>query len=132
MSPKKRRNPKKPEAIAARALQLLDGLPLECDGLTRALSLLLMREGSKHVIHIGALQVEGVGRIGLHWWIVLPGGQICDARARMWLGEDPRVPHGVFEPRVGLQYDSRAVQSFDYSPVVFWIITEKSIDEFVL
>lgn len=83
MSPKRRRNAKKPEAIAARALQLLDGLPLECDGVTRALSLLLTREGIKHVIHIGALQVEGVGRIGLHWWIVLPGGQIYDARARM-------------------------------------------------
>lgn len=42
------------------------------------------------------------------------------------------MPHGVFEPRVGLQYDSRAVQMFDYSPVMFWIITEKSIDDFVL
>lgn len=118
--------------FAARAIELLDGLPLQCDGMTRALSLLLMREGVEHVVHIGAMEVAGVGRIGLHWWIALPGGQICDARARMWLGDDMRVPHGVFEPRVGLIYDSRAVQLFDYSPVMFWIVTEKSIDEFDL
>lgn len=91
-----------------------------------------MREGIEHVIHIGALEVDGVGRIALHWWIELESGQICDARARMWLGDDPRVPHGVFEPRAELRYDGKAVKGFDYSPVMFWILTEKPIDDFNL
>lgn len=124
--------PKNPVSVASRAIELLDELPLQCDGMTRSLSLLLMRESVKHVIHIGALEVEGVGRIALHWWIELPAGQICDARARMWLGVDERVPHGVFEPCAGVRYVSRAVQLFDYSPLMFWIVTEKSIDEFDL
>ncbi|CAN7640044.1 hypothetical protein LJR129_004947 [Acidovorax sp. LjRoot129] len=133
MSPKPQRNQNRsPEAVAARAVHLLDALPLECDGLTRSLSHLLMREGIEHVIHIGSLEVGGVGHITLHWWIELPTGQICDARARMWLGDDPRVPHGVFEPRDGLRYVSKAVKSFDYSPVIFWAITEKPIEEFNL
>ena len=150
MTSKKRLSRKNPEAIAARAVQLLDGqtqewdeiwrkypqlhlgMPLMSDGFSRALSLLLKREGVEHELHIGVLQVEGVGRIDMHCWIQLAGGMICDGSARMWLGVDPRVPHGVFVPDVGHQYDSRRLQWFNYVPDMFWEITGKNIDEFVL
>ena len=119
-------------SFAARAIGALDGLPLECDGVSRCLSQLLLREGVAHEIHVGALEVVGVGRIDHHWWVELPGGQVCDVRAAMWLGNDPRVPHGVFGPQPGQQYVSRSLMQSEFSPVLFWIIAEQSIDEFVL
>ncbi|MDD2223676.1 MAG: hypothetical protein PHF42_09580 [Pseudomonas sp.] len=61
----------------------LDQLALECDGLTRVVSALLTREGVEHQMHQGALETPE-GRIGVHCWIRLPDGAICDFRARMW------------------------------------------------
>lgn len=82
----------------------LDQLALECDGLTRVVSALLTREGVEHQMHQGALETPE-GRIGVHCWIRLPDGAICDFRARMWLGED--APHGIFYPDESIHYGSR-------------------------
>ncbi|WP_306555202.1 hypothetical protein [Acidovorax sp.] len=109
--------------FAAESLRLLDPLPLECDGLARALSMLLARDGIEHQVHIGALSVAGVGRIPHHWWIELEGGEICDARARMWLGADERVPHGVFEAQAWQGYASKRAMRPTLSPVLFGILT---------
>ena len=57
-----------PEQFAARSLQSLDGLALECDGLSRSLSMLLQRDDIEHTVCVGELVVDGVGRIALHWW----------------------------------------------------------------
>ena len=118
------------EQFAARSLALLDKLPLECDGVSRALSYLLQRDGIEHEVHVGSLAVEGVGRIGLHWWVQLPGGVVCDARAQMWLGRDPRVPHGVFEPQPQQIYQTQGIHPLEFSPIVFWILTERPIEDF--
>lgn len=84
----------------------LDQLALECDGLTRVISALLTREGVRHQMHYGALETEK-GRIGVHCWIRLSDGAICDFRARMWLGED--APHGIFFPDAIIRYESRGL-----------------------
>lgn len=118
------------EQFAARSLALLDKLPLECDGVSRALSYLLQRDGIAHEVHVGSLAVEGVGRIGLHWWVQLPGGVVCDARAPMWLGRDPRVPHGVFVPQPQHSYRTHDIHFLEFSPIVFWVLTGRPIEDF--
>lgn len=81
-----------------------DRLPLECDGMVNVASAVLDREGVPHLTHCGSMSVQGVGTIARHCWIRLPAGQILDLRARMWLGDDARVPHGVFHPKSGISY----------------------------
>lgn len=92
-------------------LKPLDGLPLECDGMTRCISMLLQRESIPHEIATGAMKVRGRGDIGLHYWIELAGGVVCDFRARMWLGPFPEIPHGVFVPGPEVQYEAHAKAS---------------------
>jgi hypothetical protein len=77
---------------------------LECDGLTRIISTLMQRDGIEHRVQVGSLDVTGAGHIPLHWWIVLADEKVCDLRARMWLGDDPSVPHGVFVPEAHHHY----------------------------
>lgn len=90
-------------------LNAVDKLPLECDGMTRVVSALLTREDIAHQVNIGRLDVTGQGVIPLHWWISLADGLICDYRARMWLGTDAAVPHGVFHPAGHCRYQSSEV-----------------------
>lgn len=85
-------------------LSPVDNMPLECDGLSRVVSTLLHRAGIEHRVRVGSLGIEGVGRISIHWWVELPDGTLVDYRARMWLGTDPRVPHGVFAPELHHRY----------------------------
>lgn len=85
-------------------LLALDGLPLECDGLTRVVSALLTDVQVPHQMYAGSLVIEGVGAIPLHWWVSLPGGMTLDLRARMWLGDDECVPHGSFQPSSSQRY----------------------------
>ena len=99
--------------------------------MTRVISALLEREGIDHQAFLGTLEVPDVGEIGLHAWIDLDGDpqQRIDLRARMWLGDDPRVPHGVFEPTPAAVYKGRP---FDASieSVVLEILCGKSLDDF--
>lgn len=87
-----------------RLLQRVEHLPLECDGLSRVLSVLLRHADCTHRVLVGSLCVDGHGEIPLHCWIELENGQVCDLRARMWLGSKPRVPHGRFTPAADQQY----------------------------
>lgn len=89
---------------------LLENAPLECDGMTRCISTLLHHHQIEHSVHIGALIVEDVGRIPLHWWIVLEGGEHIDLRAQMWLGKHPHVPHGIFLPTHVATYETLALE----------------------
>lgn len=84
------------EALDALPLEVLHGMPLECDGASQALSQILLHAGIDHEVHIGSLTVDGSGRIPVHWWVVLPNRECCDIRARMWLGEAPEVPMAFF------------------------------------
>ncbi len=114
-------------------LHALDALPLECDGLTRAISTLMQRDDVEHCIHVGRVQIEGVGTIPYHWWITLPDGRLCDLRARMWLGNDEHVPHGIFAPQEHQQYQIHnevEPASIRLAPSLFYVLTSKPLDAF--
>ena len=83
--------------VLSQWLSPLESASLECDGFTLVASMLLEREGVPHQRRLGRVTVEGVGDIAHHYWIELRDGRLCDFKARMWLGDDPGVPHGVFE-----------------------------------
>lgn len=108
----------------------LDSVPLECDGLTRAISILLQRERISHHVCIGALYVHDVGRVDPHWWIQLSDGSVCDFRARMWLGNEHSVPHGVFHPEPQHQYRACQITEIEVSDWVFEILTLRPLDSY--
>lgn len=120
----------------SRWLAPVDGMRVECDGATRVISALLVREGIDHAIEIGALDVAGVGRIPYHWWIRLgqaAGGDLIDYRARMWLGLDSRVPHGVFSPTdVLARFEVQAMEPAEGAshPIIFWALTGMPIEDY--
>lgn len=111
-------------------LRPMDAMPLECDGVSRAISALLIREGIAHTMHMGSMSVDGVGKIGMHFWIELEGGKVCDFRARMWLGQDERVPHGVFTPPMGCGYWSAGVTDGPLDAQLFHILCLVPIDQY--
>lgn len=111
-------------------LSALDGLRVECDGMTRVVSALLLRDGIVHTPMCSRLSVAGVGEIPYHYWIELEDGRLIDLRARMWLRQDPRVPHGVLaRHQVHARYEGNAVE-LPCPPVVFWALTDAAIDTF--
>lgn len=80
-------------------LAALDDSPLECDGLTHAVSFVLHEAGIKHYCAMGFVKDADTGNcVAPHVWIELTDGWIVDFRLRMWLGDEDRVPHGVFHP----------------------------------
>lgn len=85
------------DRVVAVLAKYLDA-PVECDGFTRLAHTALLREGISHEVRVGSLSENGEpdNGIPLHYWIVLGDGRIVDYKARLWLGEDSRVPHGVF------------------------------------
>lgn len=85
-----------------RWLDPLNEAPVECDGMTRAISALLSINGIEHQTFGGILAddsaVGSEANVGVtHFWIKLADGSTIDYRARMWLG--PEAPHGVFQER---------------------------------
>lgn len=78
-------------------LLALDDAPVECDGMTYAISHLLDRAGINHRCMMGHVQEQTTGSaVSPHLWIELGDDWIIDFRLRMWLGDDDRIPHGVF------------------------------------
>lgn len=69
----------------------------ECDGMTRICHTILSQHQIEHQSMIGTLQFDGQN-IKPHLWINLPSGYKIDYRARMWLNNNDKVPHGVFNP----------------------------------
>lgn len=111
-------------------LASLDALRVECDGMARVISTLLQRDGISHTPMAGRLAIEGVGQIVPHCWIELKDGRRIDLRARMWLGDDPRVPHGIVPAdALGVQYEGKPFQVVG-NPLVFWALTDTTMDAF--
>ncbi|WP_155973562.1 hypothetical protein [Paenibacillus sp. Leaf72] len=93
-----------------------ENLALECDGLTRVISSALTGANIPHKIAIGSMQNIVTGkRFSLHFWIVLPDNYFIDFRARMWLGDDSDVPHGVFNPSnwANVSYEGELIEGID-------------------
>jgi len=104
----------------------LDAAPVECDGLSRVISALLLINGLEHTVRVGWLvdtQRLGTDPVSSPWltecphfWIELPSGHIVDFRARMWMGPDAQ--HGVFLRHVSrLEYRCSRAASFAQLPV---------------
>lgn len=106
----------------------LSALPLECDGLTRVISTLLAREDIDHRVMIGTLSIEGTGRTPMHWWIELAQGELIDFRARMWLGSEDSIPHGVFNKPEHAFYSGQE-GSGHLDPTVFFILANQWLDD---
>lgn len=112
-------------------LDTLDSLPLECDGLSKVASLLLSRENIAHTLNVGKLNVEDIGQIDWHCWITLEDGKILDLRARMWLGDDERVPHGLFYPARNNVYTTEGYLNINsISPILLSILSGMHMSEF--
>lgn len=115
------------------SLAQFDKLHLECDGMTRCISTVMQRDGVEHRIRVGSLTVSDVGTIPYHMWIEMPDGQICDLRARMWLGEHAQVPHGLFMPAEHHKYSVQSeptLAQMRLSPVVFSILASMPMNSF--
>lgn len=102
-------------------------MPLECDGLTRVVCAMLKREGIEHRANAGTLEVAGVGQIGWHAWVDV-GDVRIDLRARMWLGDDERVPHGAFEPTSEAIYTGRPWDA-SLNPIVLEIVCGQKLED---
>jgi hypothetical protein len=112
-------------------LELLDEMPLECDGLTRVASLLLSRQLIRHSIHVGQLDVTSVGRIPLHFWIELEDGRTLDLRARMWLNHSATAHHGLGNPDANNLYRSEGtIDPAEIPDILFPILTGSTIEKF--
>lgn len=103
-----------------------DSCQLECDGLTRVLHTVLNREGIEHTCRVGSLtHIQHHEHILLHFRIALPDGQFVDYRARLWLGDTPDIPHGIFKPMdyPHIEYMGEETQLESLSPHLFAILT---------
>jgi hypothetical protein len=71
---------------------------LECDGLTHVIHRVLSDENIEHTIYTGRVIYSfNDEHIPIHYWIDIDNIRI-DYRAKMWLGDAPDIPHGIFYP----------------------------------
>jgi hypothetical protein len=87
----------------------LEAAPVECDGMCRLITTRLQNLGIAHQVMVGSVSLND-GSIPHHYWIVV-GDLTVDYRARMWLGESPLVPHGIFrQDTCAARYDGIEIQ----------------------
>lgn len=103
-----------------------DGAPLECDGMTRVLHTVLMKNRMPHVPMVGGVEWNGK-KFTPHFWIDLPSGNVVDYRLRMWFG--PGAPHGVFDPRKeGVIYTGHRANMPPLPGFLFEVLTGRPIE----
>ncbi|OHC62148.1 MULTISPECIES: hypothetical protein [unclassified Pseudomonas] len=109
-------------AVLDRLLESLDSAPVECDGMCRLVATRLAQAGIPYQGMLGQLLVAGRA-VSPHYWIEV-GIYRVDYRARMWLGTDPEIPHGVFplDGRPSAQYTGIRVQIDPLPPSVYEIL----------
>lgn len=119
----------------------LDSAMVECDGMSRAVSILLREVGIAHSVVGGKLLVDG-DCIRPHFWVELDEHDLrIDYRARLWLRGNERVPHGIFECSTldaaveyvdeGYQLSRMAPQHID-GAFVFAVLTNATTNDFLL
>ena len=98
---------------------------LECDGATIAISTFLRNHGVEHVVKCGVVKVTAGGRDGVfapHFWVEI-GKKVIDFRLRMWFGNEPDIPHGVFAPGdCGIEYEGEVVELQERSRVAIGFV----------
>ncbi len=75
---------------------------LECDGFSRVVASVLIEMGQRPALMAGTLSVRD-RLVHPHFWVTIDGWTI-DYQIRRWLGNEPWIPHGVFN-----QSDTEAV-----------------------
>ena len=113
-------------------LDQLDTAQLECDGVSRCLSTLLDREDVQHEVHLGWVEVEGRCAVTPHFWIQL-SGFIVDLRLRMWLGNRPEFPHGVFAPDERVRHHTERIlvpHETILQPGLFYLLSGRHLENF--
>lgn len=88
-----------PDRIRA-LLDVYDRSLTDFDVMTSVYHTVLTRENVPHVCMVGVCRY-GAKRLPIHLWIDLQGdleGYRVDYSLRMWLGNSPDIPHGVFRP----------------------------------
>ena len=100
--------------------------PVECDGMTRIIHSLLAIDKIKHHTYSGYITYEG--KSVYHWWIDKDGYRI-DYRARMWLGNGIRIPHGIFRPidYPYVEYNGVVIDIPVLNPAMFKILVDQPI-----
>lgn len=96
---------------------------MECDGTSRAISTCLSALKIPHETAVGFLRLADGRQCRPHYWVRLQDGHILDIRARMWLGTDELVPHGIFVPAAGVEYVQKAQDHMTFSRVLFGLMT---------
>ncbi len=98
---------------------------LECDGLTHVIHRILSAENIENTIYAGqVINTSNSDTIPVHLWIDI-GDLRIDYRARMYLGDMPDIPHGVFYP---VDYPSI---SYDGSPTQLNLLPHAVIQELI-
>jgi hypothetical protein len=99
---------------------------LECDGLTQVIHRVLSDQQLQHTIYIGqVIDKTNSHTIPIHYWIDAEEDVRIDYRARMWLGETPDIPHGVFHPVDYLMI------SYEGSPIELALFPDFLIQELI-
>lgn len=114
------------------ALLALDDAPVECDGMTYALSLLLTDAGIPHHAYCGYVRdSRRQAVVSPHCWIALDSGDILDLRLRMWLGDHDEIPHGVVLVRdqAWLEYRGHRIDGAPLSRSILSVMTDGRSDQ---
>lgn len=104
--------------------------PVECDGFTRIAHSVLAEAGITHHCMRGRLVSMSLrGELPLHFWIQLDDGRLIDYRARMWLGDDAAVPHGVFptDHYPDWSYQGAEVKLPVFSATMIQLLTQRMV-----
>ena len=95
--------------------------PVECDGFTRLAHTALEQAEIPHACMVGRVtSADGHRQSPTRFWIQLHDGRLIDYRARMWLGDESSVPHGVFTPGeyAGWQHQGADIELPVLSPIL--------------
>jgi len=95
--------------------------------MARVATYVLGKAGIPHRVMQGRIEVQGKGDFEPHWWVELQSGEVVDYRSRMWFGNDPGIPQGVFRPAgTVVSYVGRPVR-MPVSDVVFQMLTASDV-----
>lgn len=108
-------------------IQPYTSLPLECDGMTKVIHYLLVKNNIPHMVVFGSVRFND-RNLSPHFWITLQDGFVIDYRLRMWLGLN--APQGILKPKKeGVTYFgnhiSLQVNDFEFKVLTMEMPNEK-------
>ena len=116
-------------------LVALEDCPIHCVEMTYSISHLLKQAGIDHLCMSGAVTDDVTSdSVVPHCWVELEDDWVIDYRLRMWLGDEDRIPHGVFRKATypGLSYYGQVCQVRAPNRDLILMFTGGLIDKLVL